>query len=642
MAIARLRRDCVLAKEALSADTETLVPVTLPGVTTSVRLTRTEFEQMVAPTLTDTIRRRASSPRLRGPRAPTTSPPFVLVGGSSRIPLVSERLVAEFGRPVAIDTHPKHEIALGAAIATLPSVEPALAGVPVATTSTLEDTQPVAPVGGDDAATTEVLPPHTEPAARAAATTSETTSAATGARTGAAELLRRRGVLVGAAVAVVAVLAVTGAMALGGDRGDATGGNGSKPPATTSGGSSSASSPSSPATDLGPIAPGTWDSDEAATLEQGLDRVTAVPFDHQLVVVAGDLPSGVGTDKQQIYDPDTQQWTTAAMPDQAQGASPLDHAAAAASDSHIYLVGGRTTWPTGKKQVRTEVWQEAGPTGEWQSLPPLPQPRAGGAAVWDGKRLLYAGGQDQSGKVHPEIWAWAPGGAWHPVGKLTVPRSSMAVATDGKGTAWFMGGASTGAKTLYRNVDVVKGSKVTAGAALPAALALGAAAYLGDLGPCYIGGFKNPTGGFAAAAVKDLACREAKRPNPLPSMPSVRFGTSAGGPGRRAVRGQRYRPRPASRRLTPGDRARAARGHLRAGIPCPSGRPGQTRPGRAFVPRWTGWTSDLPGERSCVSTSTTSDTTRRGRRRTGSRMRSTPGWPMRPPAADETRWTLAA
>ena len=39
---------------------------------------------------------------------------MVLVGGSSRIPLVSHLLQSEFGVRTALDTHPKHDIALGA------------------------------------------------------------------------------------------------------------------------------------------------------------------------------------------------------------------------------------------------------------------------------------------------------------------------------------------------------------------------------------------------------------------------------------------------------------------------------------------------------------------------------------------------
>jgi hypothetical protein len=39
----------------------------------------------------------------------------LLVGGSSRIPLVSKMVTAELKRPTSVDTHPKHAIALGAA-----------------------------------------------------------------------------------------------------------------------------------------------------------------------------------------------------------------------------------------------------------------------------------------------------------------------------------------------------------------------------------------------------------------------------------------------------------------------------------------------------------------------------------------------
>ena len=49
----------------------------------------------------------------------------VLVGGSSRIPLVSERGRSELSLPVVIDAHPKHAIALGAALWDPAAVAPA-------------------------------------------------------------------------------------------------------------------------------------------------------------------------------------------------------------------------------------------------------------------------------------------------------------------------------------------------------------------------------------------------------------------------------------------------------------------------------------------------------------------------------------
>lgn len=113
-AVVRLRQECVLAKEALSADTEAAVPVLLPSVQTEVRLTRGEFEEMIRPSITATIgslHRALRSANLR----PADLGAVLLVGGSSRIPLVSQLVSAELGRPTAVDIHPKYGVALGAA-----------------------------------------------------------------------------------------------------------------------------------------------------------------------------------------------------------------------------------------------------------------------------------------------------------------------------------------------------------------------------------------------------------------------------------------------------------------------------------------------------------------------------------------------
>jgi molecular chaperone DnaK len=114
-AVARLRQECVDAKEALSSDTDVSIPVLLPNLQTEVRLTRAEYEQMVRPALTDSI-----SATQRALRSADVSPSEVtavlLVGGSSRTPLVAEMVSSALGRPVSVDAHPKHGVALGAAI----------------------------------------------------------------------------------------------------------------------------------------------------------------------------------------------------------------------------------------------------------------------------------------------------------------------------------------------------------------------------------------------------------------------------------------------------------------------------------------------------------------------------------------------
>jgi len=136
-ALHRLREECVEAKEALSFDARATVPVLLPGVQAEVVVTRAELEQTIRPMIADTIAglRRAFASAGVGPSDVRA---VVLVGGSSRIPLVGEMITAELGRPVAVDAHPKHAVALGAAAvagrattAVSAGAEPAAAAPPL-------------------------------------------------------------------------------------------------------------------------------------------------------------------------------------------------------------------------------------------------------------------------------------------------------------------------------------------------------------------------------------------------------------------------------------------------------------------------------------------------------------------------------
>lgn len=119
-ATAALRRECTEAKEALSADTEVTIPVLAPGIQSQVRLVRAEFEDMIRPHVTRTIE--ALHQALRSAELTAHDLDVVLlVGGSSRVPLVAQLVSAELGRPVAIDADPKAAIALGAALFALPT-----------------------------------------------------------------------------------------------------------------------------------------------------------------------------------------------------------------------------------------------------------------------------------------------------------------------------------------------------------------------------------------------------------------------------------------------------------------------------------------------------------------------------------------
>lgn len=114
LALSQMRRECVDAKEALSFDSEATIPVLVPPQRTTVRLTRSEFEDMITPSIertVDALDESLESASLE----PEQLESILLIGGSSRIPRVAQLLSERFDRPIAVDADPKAAIALGAA-----------------------------------------------------------------------------------------------------------------------------------------------------------------------------------------------------------------------------------------------------------------------------------------------------------------------------------------------------------------------------------------------------------------------------------------------------------------------------------------------------------------------------------------------
>jgi hypothetical protein len=118
-AAAALRRECTEAKKALSSDTEVTIPVMLPGVSTHVRMVRSELEQLIGPAIDATVEAMRDATESAG-LAPAGLSAVLLVGGSSRIPLVAQRVSAELDLPVTVDSDPKAVVAIGAALAVSP------------------------------------------------------------------------------------------------------------------------------------------------------------------------------------------------------------------------------------------------------------------------------------------------------------------------------------------------------------------------------------------------------------------------------------------------------------------------------------------------------------------------------------------
>jgi Hsp70 protein len=114
VALSQLRQDCVLAKEALSLDSEVTIPVFLPGRHLSVEVSRLQFEAIIRAHVESTIGalcRALESASVTPDRLSTV----LLVGGSSQIPLVARMIEEQLGCRTSVDAHPKHAVALGAA-----------------------------------------------------------------------------------------------------------------------------------------------------------------------------------------------------------------------------------------------------------------------------------------------------------------------------------------------------------------------------------------------------------------------------------------------------------------------------------------------------------------------------------------------
>ncbi|MCO1661174.1 Hsp70 family protein [Pseudonocardia humida] len=120
-AVAALRRDCTSAKEALSGSAEVAVPVALPGIRVDVELTRAALVELIRPALGEAVDLLI---RVMEPVTLPGTPTVLLVGGSTRIPLVAELVAERTGLAVSRVQDPVTAVAAGAALAVRPAERP--------------------------------------------------------------------------------------------------------------------------------------------------------------------------------------------------------------------------------------------------------------------------------------------------------------------------------------------------------------------------------------------------------------------------------------------------------------------------------------------------------------------------------------
>jgi hypothetical protein len=122
-ALTRLRDECRQAKERLSAETATVVPVELPGVRTEIRVTRAELEGLLAEPLAGFLD--ALGDALERNRIPAVNLAAVAtVGGGAAIPIITQRLSEELRVPVVTTPLAGLNPAIGAAVIAARGIAP--------------------------------------------------------------------------------------------------------------------------------------------------------------------------------------------------------------------------------------------------------------------------------------------------------------------------------------------------------------------------------------------------------------------------------------------------------------------------------------------------------------------------------------
>ena len=260
----RLRDDCRRAKEALSTDTSAEVAVHLPTVNTSVVINRSELENLIRPRVIETVEATQRAVRLAGLELATIDR-ILLVGGTSRMPMVADLLRSTLHRPVAVDANPKNAICLGAALiasqpaplaVTAPLAPPA---PPVGATAATVAATPVAPTG--------LSAPITAPPFVAAASPAPK---------------KRTGLIVGGVAAAIALTVAAVVLLAGGDDNTATAPT--DPPATEPVATNppdtatAAASTTTPAPAAAFVVSEPWDEADGRTASFG-------PFDYEITGV---------------------------------------------------------------------------------------------------------------------------------------------------------------------------------------------------------------------------------------------------------------------------------------------------------------------------------------------------------------------
>ena len=231
--------------------------------------------------------------------------------------------------------------------------------------------------------------------------------------------------------------------------------------------------PSPPSTVLG----GAWE--RRADAPVALTEVAVTSHDGRIWVAGGLTAGGAGSTDVFVYDPATDAWTEG--PDLPEA---VHHSTLVSDGESLRLLGGfvGSTFDSPTPAVRR--LDDGAST--WVDDPPLPEPRAAGAAAWDGSRIVYAGGVEP-GAVSGAVFAFEDG-AWSQVARLANPREHLAATSDGDGGTYVVGGRVGGLDGNLATADLVRGTTAETIGELPTRRGGVAAVWWPTLGACLVGG----------------------------------------------------------------------------------------------------------------------------------------------------------
>jgi hypothetical protein len=245
-----------------------------------------------------------------------------------------------------------------------------------------------------------------------------------------------------------------------------------------------------------------------------IEQATTV-HDGRIWTAGGLDASGAAVDRVAILDTATGAWADGpVLPDRRH------HAALVSDGEDLWLIGGYVG--DSFEQPSETVYRLPGgdPAAAWVPGPPLPDERAAGAAVWDGSRIVYAGGVGP-GLLSNLVFVLGQDG-FAPVARLSQAREHLAAATDGAGRSWFLGGRQGGLATNVSRVDLLESDQVKELGELSLARGGVAAFYWPSLGACLSGG-EAPS-----EAYRDVECVTADgEKTSLPPLAKPRHGHGA-------------------------------------------------------------------------------------------------------------------